>query len=315
MNWKSNVKFAPLGVRITKTEQGMLAMIFGIVLLPCMDGMAKAFHGQLPATQVTFARFAFQGLIILPFLLRQQGVAALIPRPLGPQLLRSLFMVMASVSFFAAVMLMPQADATALSFFAPLMVTLLAPALLGETLNWRQVAATLVGLVGVLIIVRPGSGVFGPVAILPLVCALFFALFVLWTRRLSAVATATSLQFAAGLLVPILILPLFGIGALLRLDWATPVALTGAQLSKLFIMGAIGCVSHYLMAQASRMAPASRLAPFMYAELLSATLIGYVAFGDFPTIWTWLGSAILVGCGLWLYRLQRAPAEVAVGPA
>ncbi|EDP64276.1 Permeases of the drug/metabolite transporter (DMT) superfamily protein [alpha proteobacterium BAL199] len=279
---------------------GIGLMLASVALLPIMDGFAKAMADSFAITQLVWARFLFQSLLIVPLALGTSPKAMLRPSHLPLQLARGVGILIGTFLFFSAIRTMPIADALALLFIAPLIVTALSPLVLGEAVGIRRWMAVLVGFGGALVVLRPGLTVLQPGALLALGAGASFAGYVLLTRRLS---------HAAPPLVTLAITSLVGLvatSALLPAVWVTPQPM---QLAAMAAMGAIGAGGHYLMIRAFEKAPASLLAPFGYGEILTATIVGYYWFGDFPDGATWLGIAILIASGIYISVRERVRRE------
>lgn len=275
---------------------GIGLMLASVALLPIMDGFAKAMADSFAVVQLVWARFLFQSLLIVPLALATSPRAMLRPSRLPLQVARGVGILIGTFLFFAAIRTMPIADALALLFIAPLIVTALSPLVLGEAVGIRRWSAVLVGFVGALVVLRPGLTVLQPGALLALGAGASFAGYVLLTRRLS---------HAAPPLVTLAITSLVGLAAtsaVLPATWVTP---DPAQLAAMAAMGAIGAGGHYLMIRAYEQAPAAMLAPFGYGEILTATIVGYYWFGDFPDGPTWLGIAILIASGVYISLRER----------
>jgi drug/metabolite transporter (DMT)-like permease len=275
---------------------GIGLMLASVALLPIMDGFAKAMADVFAIAQLVWARFLFQSVLIVPLAFWSSPRAMARPDRLGLQIARGAGILIATFLFFAAIKTMPIADALALLFVAPLIVTALSPLVLGEAVGVRRWAAVLVGFVGALVILRPGLGVLQPGSLLALGAGASFAGYVLLTRRLS---------HAAPPLVTLAITSLVGLVAtsvLMPAVWVTPDA---GQFAGMAAMGAIGAAGHYLMIRAYEQAPAALLAPFGYGEIVTAVIIGYFWFGDFPDGPTWAGIAILVASGIYISVRER----------
>lgn len=275
---------------------GIALMLASVALLPVMDGFAKAMADSFAITQLVWARFLFQSLLIAPLALATSPRAMLRPSRLRLQIARGIGILVGTFLFFGAIRTMPIADALALLFIAPLIVTALSPLVLGEAVGVRRWSAVLVGFAGALVVLRPGLSVLQPGALLALGAGVSFAGYVLLTRRLShAAPPLVTLAYTSlvGLLATSVVLPAV---------WVTP---DGTQLAAMAAMGAIGAGGHYLMIRAFANAPAALIAPFGYAEIVTATIIGYYWFGDFPDGPTWLGIAILVASGVYISLRER----------
>ncbi|MEJ8571786.1 DMT family transporter [Microbaculum marinum] len=276
-----------------------------MVLQPGMDTVTKYLGGQIPPLQVAWARMFFQMLFTLPIVMAWYGLPGLAPRPYGLQILRGLFLSATVVTFTFAVTLMPLADAIALVFVAPLIVTALSAIVLREAVGPRRWTAVVVGLVGAMIIIRPGSGLFGAAALLPIVAAVCYACYLIVTRRLTTHSPPISTHFftavvgTAALSVPL------AIGLLIGGPVITPSAPTAVQWGLLVIIGIIASISHLVIIFAYSRSPASMLAPLTYLEIVGASAFGYLVFGDFPDGWTWVGVVVIVASGLYVVLRAR----------
>lgn len=292
---------------------GVLLMLLAATLQPMQDAIMKYLGGAVPAVQVAWARMVFQMLFTLPFVLIGPGVAGLLPRPYGLQILRGLFIGCTNVAFVSAIIVMPLADAIALVFVAPLVVTALSALVLGETVGPRRWTAVVIGLAGAVIIIRPGSGLFGLVALLPITAAISYACYLIVTRRLKTSAPAISTHFFTAVVSAVAISIPLAIGMVTGLPLITPVAPSSGEWGLLAVVGLISTVSHFLIILAYNRAPASTLAPMTYFEIVGATILGYLVFGDFPDAWTWVGVAVIVSSGLYVvFRARRKQAQVPI---
>lgn len=262
-----------------------------ILVMPANDATVKYLVASLPAVQLTWARFFGNLVLLAPFVLARHGPAALRVSDPRLQLLRGLVIVAANLTFIAAVGTVPLADAIALIFVAPLVVTALSHLLLGEPVGpWRW-AAVLIGFAGALVIIRPGMNEFGWTALLPLAAALCYALYLLITRRLVGTAPALVTQTitaAVGAAIASLLVPFV---------WQAP---TAGETALMVFIGTASCVGHLLITVAHDHAEASTLAPLTYLSIVGATLFGWLIFGDLPDALTLAGAAIVIGSGLFI---------------
>jgi len=262
---------------------------------------------------IVLARFFFQSVFLSPFVWRKlywpQGME------LRLHLWRAFTLAFATLCFFSAIQVMPIADALAIFFVMPLIVTLLAPWILGEAAGWRRLIAVTVGMVGAVIIIQPSHEVFGWRAILPLGTAINFSFYLMFTRKLARSTVAGEglspllMQFWSGFFG--LILTALAILLLQPLNWEV-FALSWPepwQWWRLVLVGFLAAVGHLIMTAAFKYADASVLAPFQYVELIVAALLGWWLFGDIPTLSTWLGTLILVGSGLYIFQRERRLAK------
>lgn len=278
---------------------GILLMLGAMSVVPFMDAIAKYMSAELPVLQLVWARYFFHFCLIFPVVLLRYGPRRMIPpRPLL-QLLRGGLLLASTVLFFAAIAEMPLADALALVFVSPLIVTALSPWVLGEEVGLRRKAAVLVGFLGALLIIRPGFSDMGALqgpALLALSAGVVFGFYLLSTRRLAGSAPPlVTLAYTAA------------IGAV-AMSFVAPVvwvAPSAGQVGGMVMLGAIAAGGHFMLIKAFDFAPASLLAPFTYSEIIVTTLLGLVFFGDFPVAWTWAGIAVVIGSGLYISLRER----------
>jgi drug/metabolite transporter (DMT)-like permease len=281
---------------------GIALMVGAGFLFTVMDATAKYLGQRYPVVEVAWGRYVFATLT-LPIVVSRGGgmFASIRSNRLALQLLRSLFLLGSTFFFWAAVKFIPLADATAISFVGPLMVTALSVPILEERVGPRRWAAVVVGFLAALVIIRPGPGMANPAALLPLASASCFALYALCTRILSrSDGWATTLIWSASVGLVVL-------SALAPLDWRPPDARGWAELAFLGLLGSLG---HMLMILAYARAPASILAPMSYLQLIWSTVLGLLLFGNFPDGWTLAGGSTIAASGLYvIHRERRRRAE------
>ncbi len=284
-----------LGAGFTPETRGILAMLFAFLTFSIMDTIAKHLLVTLHPVQVVWARYASQTVFIVILLAPRLRVLARTASP-GLQLLRSGLLFAATLLFFTGLSLMEFAEAVALLQTAPLIITALAALVLGEAVGIRRWSGVCIGLVGALIIVRPGLGVFQPASLLPLGAAACMASYQVATRMLSTADSIwTTLLYTAGVgtLIASAAVPFF---------W-TPPSLTEALL--MAVIGVIAGFGHLSLVYGLSQAPASMLAPFNYTALVWATLFGFVFFAELPDAATLAGAAVVVGAGLYVWHRER----------
>lgn len=281
--------------------RGLGLMVIAMFIAPAMDVIAKYLSGSINGIQVAQVRFAFQAVFLLPFIMLLKGSRSLMPRNLMLNTIRALVMATAITFFFTALKWMPVADAIAVFFVEPLILTILSGLFLGEKIGWPRRIAVLVGFIGALILVRPSYEVFGLVSLFPLGAAFLFAIYLILTSKLSKREDPLTMQFYSGLVgfVSLTIAIAIGEGveiASISFNWPTPL-----EWFLLACAGFIGTVVHLMIVYAFQAAPASVLAPMNYLEIVSATALGYFIFGDFPDPLKWLGIAIIVASGMFVF--------------
>ncbi|MGI9486242.1 MAG: DMT family transporter [Geminicoccaceae bacterium] len=292
----------------SNVRHGMILMATGVLMAPAIHAIAKSLGDVLSSGQIAWFRFFFQFVFLLPLVLIGNG--GRLPMPSATHALRGLLLALATLAFFSALTHMPLADSAAIFFVEPLILTLMSAAFLDEGIGWRRLLAVVVGFVGALIVIRPSFETVGLPAILPLIAAACFALYLTITRAVAKTENARAMQFwvcVFGMLVLSFALTLSDVigWAAIRPSWPTSLA-----WAWLIVLGLIATISHMLAIRAFHLAPASVLAPFQYLEILGATLLGAVIFGDLPDGLTGLGIAIIVGSGLYVfYRERQVDAE------
>ena len=277
---------------------GIAYMMLGVGLLPIMNSIAKSLAADYPLTQVVWARFL--GHLVLMSLLFGPFLGAALVRAHRPREMigRSFVFLVANFVFIAALPYIQLATASAMMLTAPLVVVALSAPLLRERVGpWRR-AAVIVGFGGALVIIRPGTGVFQPAALLALISAICYAGYQLWTRRLARHERPETLVIytaLAGAVVMSLVAPFFS---------RPPDDLVDGL--KFAGVGLIGAAAQYFIVCALQRAPASVVSPIGYAELIAAAAFGFVIFDEIPDRFTWLGAALIVGSLLVVAYRERA---------
>ncbi len=288
----------------TPTERiglGIASAVTGLFGMSAMDACAKLLGEGYAISQVILGRNAVGLLAVLAFvMIRSEGLAMLRPRRPGLLLLRTGASLGAGFLFFTSLRYLPLADAFAIAFASPLFITALSVPLLGEHVGLRRWAAVLIGFVGVLVIVQPGTDSFRIEGLLPLGAALFHAVGMLIGRKMTRDMTTSAIMFWPSLgaaSVTLLLMPS---------QWQTPNA---PDLGIFVLMGVIGTLGMALITQGYRYAPAAVIAPFDYSSLLWAVMFGWIFWRDIPGSPVWAGATILIACGLYiLHRETRSMA-------
>jgi drug/metabolite transporter (DMT)-like permease len=269
------------------------------LLFPIMSGFAKFLGADYNTLQISWARAFGHIVFMLIFFVPKFGLGMLRTRRPGTQLMRSLMLFTSNAASFLAIVYIPLGTAAAITMMAPLLVLPLAWMVLGERAARPHIVALLVGFVGMLILIQPGSAVFQWAALLSLLSAACYAIYQVLTRLISAIDTPeTSTIYSS-------IVGGFGMLLVLPFVWKTP---HGARDIFFFCsLGVLGAVGHYFVARALTYAPANIVAPFQYMQLIGSVVVGYLFFGDFPDLLGWVGAAIIVGAGLYIGWSQRKP--------
>lgn len=295
--------------------RGMLLVSLAMLIVPLMDAFAKLLSATIPTGQVAGARFLFQTLFMLPLMLWMLGWRSLRPQRFGWHALRGALLAVATLLFFTALKYMPIANAIAIFFVEPLILTLMSGLFLGEKVGWRRWVAVLVGFAGAMLVIRPSFGEIGWVALMPVGTAICFASYLALTRALAKGEDPISMQCYTGFFGTLVMAAAIAAGSVGGVNFLTLVWPTPAELGLMAALGLISTISHLMVVYAYRMAEAAVLAPFQYLEIISATALGLMLFGDFPDALTWLGIAIIVGSGLFVFwREQRQPRDTPSEP-
>jgi drug/metabolite transporter (DMT)-like permease len=276
--------------------RGIVLAVAATACLAAGDIAAKGLMAELPALQTCWLRYLVFVLVLLPQLARRGPRAALATTRPWLQFARGATMLISSLLFIAALQRLPVAEATVAGFVSPLFVTALSVLLLGEPVGPRRIAAAVVGLVGVALVVRPGSGAFQPAALLAVGAALAWAFSLVATRRIAGHDGASTTVAWSALTGFVALLPL------LPANWVMPSA---AEWALALAMGLASTAGHSLVVMAYRHADASVLAPFTYVQVIWAVALGFLAFGEVPDAWTLAGGAVIVGSGLYTAHRER----------
>jgi len=292
------------------TLQGILLMLAFCVIAPLLDVSAKlAAENGVPVGQITAARFVVQTALMLPVMLLMGLSLRLSGRALGYTTLRALFLLVSTFAFVSGIQVMPIADALAIVFVEPFILLILGRFLFGDQVGPRRIAACAVGFVGALFVIQPSLAAFGLVALWPLATAFLFAFYMLVTRAISAWMHPVTMQFHTswtGLLLSLPVMVLANGSGIPSLD---PIWPAGWNWLWLFGVGFWAAVSHMSMTYALKFAPSATLAPLHYSEIVTAVILGYLIFGDFPNRLTWVGIAIIVSSGLYIIHRERLTAK------
>ena len=281
---------------------GILLMTVAFVFFSVMDATAKFLSATLPPAVIVSGRYVFGALVIALAGLVIWGKGFLRTANLKMQLVRGLFMVLATLFNFIAVKYLQLAQTSSLLFSTPLWVCLLSPLLLGEHVGWRRWLAVLAGFLGVLLVLRPGTDAFHPAMLLSLAAAFTLSLYQIFTRKVGAHDAAIASLFWGTAAGAVLSLPL----PVVTGAFALP---QGLEWAYLIGMASIGSMGHFLLVQAHRLADASLLAPFSYTQLFWMILIGWLWFGDVPDLLTVLGALMVAGAGLFVFHRERVMAR------
>lgn len=277
---------------------GIALMCGAVAFFACLDASAKALAlAGIDPLLTTFMRYAVSVVMVTAFINPVTIPGVVRTRRPWLQVLRSLLLFGSTALNFLALRKLQLAETLSIQFAAPLTVALLAGPLLGEWSSPRRLVAIGIGLIGVLVIVRPGVGAFQPAVMLSLANMLCYAFYIIATRKLAGIDSTATTMFYSGLAGLAVMTPL------LPWIWADPGSLGPWIL--LVAVGLLGTIGHWLLVMAHARAPAGVLAPFLYTQLLWSLLLGYLVFGDVPNRWTLIGASIVVASGLYLLSQKR----------
>jgi drug/metabolite transporter (DMT)-like permease len=279
---------------------GIALMVLSCAFLASKDGLGKSFLDQVGPMHMIWFQYIGNAAVMALIAAPRHGWATVRPSPAGWQFFRGAASAFAVSTLYWALTYIPLADATAMFNLAPVVVTALSPLVLGERIGWRRAVAVGVGFAGVLVILRPGFGGSAPGYYIGLLAGCFLALYFIGNRKLAGLAPPllnVTHNALTGAIVLTAFLPLF---------WQPVPAEAWPKLALLIALAVFG---QALMILSFNYAPAAVVAPFTYAMLVFAAIIGYVVFGTFPDLATWAGIALIVGAGLYIAHRERVAAR------
>ena len=282
--------------RADRPFRGIALILASTVFLGLSDVTSKYLSATLPSIEIAWIRFLVFALVMVPAMLPGLRLFALRTARPGLQVMRGVALLGSSLFFISGLRFLPIAEASATGFVSPLLVTALSIVFLGESVGVRRWLATAVGLIGVLIILRPGSSAFNPAAFFPLVSALSWACMLIMTRMMSgreAVMTTMTYSSIVGLGI---------LTALVPLVWVAP---SWHDIVFGILIGVASTAGQWIVVLAFRYADASVLAPFSYTQLLWVSILGFLVFGEVPDVWTVTGAVFVVASGLYTAHRER----------
>ena len=278
--------------------KGILYFVIAIFLISVVDTICKFFTKDLHAIQIVWGYLIGINVTLwIFFFLKGKKLSKLVKsKKLVLQIIRPAFLICSISSLFIGLTYLPIAEATAIGFVAPLFITALSVPILKEKVGIHRWSAVVFGFLGVIIIVRPGTEFWHIASIMPLLGAFFFALFQIFTRLLSTTENTYTTLFYTGigglgwssLMVPFVWSPM------LRIHFFV-----------FFSIGIMGAIAHLCMISAFERAEASFLAPYNYTKLLWVAVLGYIIFGDIPSLEMWLGAFIIVSAGFYVFSREK----------
>ncbi len=292
-------------VYTNSARSGLLFALCGFALLSCGDAIIKSIAGAWPGTAVAALRYTVGAIGLGTLLLLTQGRQAFaIPHP-KVQLMRGAAVAAATILFFSSIFLMPLAEATSIGFTSPMITALLGAIILKERTSAATWLASIIAFGGVLLIMRPNVADLGWVALMPLAAAACMALMMIGNRAVAGAGSPLLMQFlVASIAVPFVISAAIighfsGVDALYVgiPDWTI--------VARCCIVAVTASFAHWLIFMGTTRASAAEIAPMTYVQLIVAMILGIALFGDWPDLTSVVGSAIIIGAGLFLWRQKR----------
>ena len=301
--------------KLSKNTQGVICLVAALACLTLSDSIIKWLSPELPLHQITLFRSCFALVMVLVFVQFEGGFKVLRTRRPVLHFVRGSMLVLANMFFFLALSAMPLAETVTLFYTAPLFICILSQPVLGEKVGLSSWFIIVMGMIGVVIMLRPGTELFQLISILPVLAALCYAAMTMMTRKLGLHESAGALTFYIQLAF-IVISSLVGLGigdgsldqydsnalSFLLRAWAWPNA---SQLQLLIVCGVIVSFGGYLISQAYRIGEASAVAPFEYASLPFALVVGYYLWGDWPDWRAFVGTGLIIASGLLVVYLEN----------
>ena len=282
--------------RADRPFKGIALILLSTTFLGVSDVTAKYLSATLPSIEIAWIRFLVFAMIMVPAMVPASPLYALPTRRIGFLLMRGAALLGSSLLFISGLRYLPIAEASATAFVAPLFVTALSIVFLSEKVGVRRWLATAAGLIGVLIILRPGTGAFHVAAFFPIVSALAWATTLIMTRMMSGrehAITIMTYSSIAGVAILSVMVPFV---------WVTP---TWHDIMFGVLIGVASTAGQWIVVLAFRYADASVLAPFSYTQLLWVASLGFLVFGEVPDAWTVAGTVFIVGSGLYTAHRER----------
>lgn len=294
---------------------GILLMLGFCVVAPMGDAVAKLLSGAIPLGELLLVRFAVQAGVLIPLVIVTRRPWRIRGRLLRLTALRTALHIVGIGAMFTALQYLPLADAVAIAFVMPFIMLLLGKYVLDEEVGARRLGACIVGFIGTLLVIQPSFVEVGWPALLPLVVAIVFSLFMLVTRQLAKDTDPVGLQAVSGVMASVVLLPALFIGQTMHIEPLTLVMPDNMTSWLMLAIGLLGTLAHLLMTWSLRYAPSATLAPMQYLEIPVATVIGWLIFNDLPNGLASVGICITIAAGLYIILRERATARAQLNEA
>ena len=277
---------------------GILLMIITTIVFASQDGLSKYLATEYNVYMVVMIRYWFFAAFVISMSSRRTGGIKLVVKTKSPilQIFRSLILVAEMCITILAFTLLGLAETHAIFASYPLIIAMLSGPILGEYVGWRRWLAICVGFIGILIILNPGNGIFSPYALVPLAGAILFAIYGLLTRYVGQYDDSSTSFYWTGVVGSIAM-------TVIGLNFWDPVS--RSDWSVMLLLSASGVVGHYLLIKCYEVAEASAVQPFAYLQLIWASMIGIIIFGEQITTNVLIGACIIVGAGLFTLWRER----------
>ena len=277
---------------------GILLMIITTIVFASQDGLSKYLATEYNVYMVVMIRYWFFAAFVISMSSRRTGGIKRIAKTKSPilQIFRSLILVAEMCITILAFTLLGLAETHAIFASYPLIIAMLSGPILGEYVGWRRWLAICVGFIGILIILNPGNGIFSPYALVPLAGAILFAIYGLLTRYVGQYDDSSTSFYWTGVVGSIAM-------TVIGLNFWDPVS--RSDWSVMLLLSASGVVGHYLLIKCYEVAEASAIQPFAYLQLIWASMIGIIIFGEQITTNVLIGACIIVGAGLFTLWRER----------
>lgn len=288
---------------------GILLMLGFCVLAPVGDSIAKLLGGTIPLLQLLIVRFGLQAVLLVPLIVLNGRSFNMSTRVAWLTVARTILHIVGVGAMFLSLQFLPLADAVAIAFVMPFIMLLLGRFVLHEEVGGRRLAACAVGFLGTLLVIQPSFSEVGVPALLPLLVAVDFALFMLVTRQIAKQVDPVCLQAVSGGMATVILCAIYALTAatgVLETQLVAPDLSIGLLL---LAIGVVGTLAHLLMTWSLRFAPSATLAPMQYLEIPVATIIGYLVFADLPNGLAALGIVITICAGLYVVYREHSVAR------
>lgn len=284
---------------------GLLFVFVFCLLAPLGDAMVKVVGHAAPLMVLLLSRFVIQAISLGPVVMFTKRKFSTSRRVITLVILRSIFHITGIGLMYVSLRILPLADAIAIVFIFPFILLFLGHFVLGEKVGKRRIIACFLGFAGVLLVIKPSFAEAGIVALLPVLVAFAFSIFMLITRAVAKEYDPISLQSASGLISSVILLVIWALSRNTIYDLSIEMPATSELGWMLLAIGVLGTASHLCMTVALRFAPSATLAPFQYIEIPIATLLGWVFFRELPDGLAAIGIIITIGAGIIVVMSER----------